>query len=132
MREAAAFDVLVVDDEPLLRNLLKLALERAGYRVATVNDGQAAADFLLSQSGVRLVLLDLMMPVMDGMRFLAWLHEQPGVGAATRVIVVSALDPVDAAKRSERHFAGVAAFVTKPVRVPDLLRVVKRVLQGDD
>lgn len=59
--------VLVVDDEPPLRRLLRLVLESEGYRVLEAAHGQEALDRLADAAGrVRLVVSDLVMPVMDG------------------------------------------------------------------
>ena len=57
--------VLVVDDDPDIRDLVQLGLEEEGYRVLTAPHGQAALD-VLGCSSIDLILLDMRMPVMDG------------------------------------------------------------------
>ncbi len=61
--------ILVVDDEPTVRNILQRTLEKAGYDVITAADGQEALD-KMSDSDISLVLLDIMMPGLDGFEVL--------------------------------------------------------------
>src|SRR5205085_4178359 len=58
--------ILVVDDEPAVRNLAQRVLERSGYRVLIAEDGQGAIDTVSRHPEVRAVVLDLAMPVMSG------------------------------------------------------------------
>ena len=62
--------ILVVDDEPTVRDFLQRTLEEAGYDVITAANGQEALD-KLSQFDVSLMLLDIMMPKLDGFEVLA-------------------------------------------------------------
>jgi CheY-like chemotaxis protein len=82
--------VLVVEDDPDLRALLRRLLEPAGYAVLEAGNGQAALDQVRS-GRPGLVLLDLMMPEMDGFEFLGELRRDE-VGRAIPVIVVTARD----------------------------------------
>jgi CheY-like chemotaxis protein len=61
--------VLVVDDDADVRELLRVALEAEGYCVAGVDNGRAALDHLRSHADTCIILLDLMLPVMDGSHF---------------------------------------------------------------
>ena len=67
--------VLIVDDDPALCRLLKFGLDRAGYETLTAADG-AQAMALLGPQRVDLIIVDLMMPVIDGLRFLRWLRQE--------------------------------------------------------
>ncbi len=67
--------VLVVDDDPSIRALIRLYLEGAGYAVAEAADGRLAMATLAAQP-VDLVILDIFMPEMDGLEVLQVLHEQ--------------------------------------------------------
>jgi CheY-like chemotaxis protein len=59
--------ILVVDDEPLIRDVTKMSLEKYGYQVLTANDGiDALAIYAQNVKEIRLILIDIMMPVMDG------------------------------------------------------------------
>ena len=62
--------ILVVDDEPTMSRYLRTLLEVEGYRVETVNNGQEAVDRLAHAPTPELVLLDVLMPVMDGLQTL--------------------------------------------------------------
>ncbi len=112
--------VLVVDDEPQVVWMLQFSLEAEGYQTFAARDGQAALDEVrLHQPN--LVLLDIMMPVMDGWAFLEELQQLPKE-ERPRVIVVSARSSLrDRAKAAE---LGADAFVAKPFNVDDLLVVL--------
>ena len=116
--------VLIVDDEPDVLLLLRVNLEAAGYETVLAADGETALG-RIDDSTPDLVLLDIMMPVMDGWGVLRALSERP---SAPRVVVVSA-------KSSDRDVvraltSGALEYITKPFDPDDLLAVVKRVLEG--
>jgi DNA-binding response OmpR family regulator len=120
MAMTASTSVLVVDDEPQLVWMLRFSLEAAGYRVFSAREGREALE------GVRehrpdLMLLDIMMPVMDGWEVLQRLQELP-VDERPKVVVLSARTGLrDRAKAVE---LGADAFVPKPFNVDDLLDVL--------
>jgi signal transduction histidine kinase/DNA-binding response OmpR family regulator len=82
--------VLVVDDDPAMREMLRRSLEKAGLAVLEADDGRAALAEIARQRPA-LVLLDLMMPVMDGFEFLRELRATPQ-GRAIPVVVLTARD----------------------------------------
>jgi CheY-like chemotaxis protein len=71
MASAHRCSVLVVDDDPDVREMLRIALEGEGYRVAGVENGRAALNHLRSHADTCIILLDLLLPVMDGVQFRA-------------------------------------------------------------
>ncbi len=81
-------DVLIVDDDSEARRRLRVVLERNGWSVAEVANGQEALD-AVSRSVPRLILLDLTMPVMDGFTFLRALREKPGCADVPVVVLTS-------------------------------------------
>jgi PAS domain S-box-containing protein len=81
-------DVLIVDDDSEARRRLRVVLERNGWTVAEVANGQAALDSV-SRAVPRLILLDLTMPVMDGFTFLRALREKPGCADVPVVVLTS-------------------------------------------
>lgn len=87
---AAEGDVLVVDDDPDVRERLRQVLERNGWAVTHAVHGQDALD-QVEHAVPRLILLDLDMPVMDGFEFLRRLRDKPGCGTVP-VVVLTALD----------------------------------------
>ena len=97
LREAEG-EVLVVDDDPGVRERLRTVLERAGYTVGEAGDGAEALG-RVAHGPPRAILLDLTMPVMDGFAFLHALRERPGC-ADIPVIVFSARD-ISAADREQ-------------------------------
>ncbi len=112
--------VLVVDDEPQVVWMLQFSLDAEGYQTLTARDGRAALA-QLKEHHPQLMLLDIMMPVMDGWSVLEELQGLPE-DERPRVIVVSARSSLrDRAKAAE---LGADAFVAKPFNVDDLLGVV--------
>ncbi|TNM62642.1 sigma-54-dependent Fis family transcriptional regulator [Aliirhizobium smilacinae] len=103
--------ILVVDDDPIQRRLLKNAIERQGYVAHMAENGKAALDFLSRTSGeVNVIVLDLMMPEMDGLTFLAALRE---MGVQIPVIVQTGQGSIEYVVQAMR--AGAFDFVVKPV-----------------
>ena len=112
--------VLVVDDEPQVVWMLQFSLEAEGYQTFSARDGVAALDEV-KEHHPTLMLLDIMMPVMDGWTVLENLRQLP-VDERPRVVVVSARSSLrDRAKAAE---LGADAFVAKPFNVDDLLGVL--------
>jgi DNA-binding response OmpR family regulator len=120
METVTATSVLVVDDEPQVVWMLQFSLEVEGYRTFTARDGRAALDEL-REHHPQLMLLDIMMPVMDGWSVLEELQSLPEEDRP-RIVVVSARSSLrDRAKAAQ---LGADAFVAKPFNVDDLLRVI--------
>jgi DNA-binding response OmpR family regulator len=120
MSEETSNSVLVVDDEPQVVWMLQFSLEAEGYQTYSARDGRSALDEV-REHHPELMLLDIMMPVMDGWAVLEELQGLPR-DERPRVIVVSARTSLrDKAKAAE---LGADAFVTKPFNVDDLLLVL--------
>ena len=118
--------ILVVDDEPQVVWMLQFSLEAEGYQTLSARDGRAALDEV-REHHPSVVLLDIMMPVMDGWAFLEELQALPA-DERPRVIVVSARSSLrDRAKAAE---LGADAFVAKPFNVDDLLVVLHDIEQA--
>jgi DNA-binding response OmpR family regulator len=109
-------NVLVVDDQEAIRDTLQTALDDEGFTVATAANGQEALD-ILDRWKPCVVLLDLMMPVMDGWAFCA---EQRRSGDKTPVVLLSAAGGL--AKEAKALCA--AGFIAKPF---DLDRVISTI-----
>jgi CheY-like chemotaxis protein len=107
--------VLVVDDDPDILQTLALCLSSEGYGVLMASNGQEALDVLGRQKPA-CILLDLMMPVMDGYEFYARMRDIPGDHPP--VIVVSAVTP----RRTE--LPGIHATLPKPFDFTQLLHRV--------
>lgn len=85
--------ILVVDDNESVRELLHMLLDARGHRVALAKNGQEALE-VMKQEAVDLVLLDIMMPVMDGYDVLRWMRAKPELSSKP-VIVLTALNDTD-------------------------------------
>ena len=72
--EAERKSILLIDDDKILGRLMTIILEKEGYEVAVCGDGSEAVRALETRS-FDLLIVDLMMPVMDGLRFLRWLRD---------------------------------------------------------
>jgi CheY-like chemotaxis protein len=112
--------VLIVEDDPDLREMMAQLLTLEGFHTAAVANGREALNYL--QTGdhpPEVILLDLMMPVMDGWEFRRQQQANPAV-ADVPVIVLSALDQSRAAN------VNAAAFLKKPLDFDRLLELVRR------
>ncbi|MET0799968.1 MAG: response regulator [Actinomycetota bacterium] len=112
--------VLVVDDEPQVVWVLQFSLEAEGYTTyAAANGIEALAE--ISEHHPNLMVLDIMMPTMDGWAVLEEMLKLP-VDQRPRVVIVSALSSLrDRAKAAE---LGADAYVPKPFNVDELLKVL--------
>ena len=115
--------VLVVDDEPLIAMALEAMLEDAGYRVATAANGRQGLEQLAEAPRPDLVLLDMMMPVMNGPAMLAAMAADPGLRGIP-VVVLSSL-PEEAVRA---RAGGVAAILLKPCTAEQVLDAIARAL----
>jgi DNA-binding response OmpR family regulator len=118
--------VLIVEDEPDLLLLLGMAFEAAGHRVGMAADGDAALRRLRAEA-FDVVVLDVMMPVLDGWQVLGALQGDP---SAPPVVVLSAAD--GAVNRSRAAELGAALFVSKPFVMARLVETVERIARPSD
>src|SRR5499425_3196363 len=102
--------VLIVDDDPVQRRLLENMVTRTGYEAVVAEGGDAAVALLAGADRIDAVVLDLVMPDLDGLGVLAKLRE---AGLTTPVIVQTAHGGIDNVVTAMR--AGAADFVVKPV-----------------
>jgi CheY-like chemotaxis protein len=110
--------ILVVDDEPAQRFLLRRIFERAGHEVIDAGDG-AAALRAVGESRPDLVVTDMMMPVMDGREFLRRLRAEPATAGI----------PVLAASGDLQLAGGADAVIAKPYRPEHLMEVADGLLR---
>jgi two-component system response regulator MprA len=115
--------LLVVDDDPDVRDSLSRALRLAGYSVTTAVHGAEALD-LLARSPVDLIVLDVLMPIVDGFDACRMLRER---GDATPVLVLTARDAVD--DRVTGLEVGADDYLVKPFALRELLARVRALLR---
>lgn len=121
--------VLVVEDDVHIAHVLVFMLEHQGYRVVHAADGRAAVQHVVAQPAPDLVLLDVMLPYVDGFEILELIRAQAG-WEATPVIMLTA-------KNTERDTvraldAGASDFVIKPFQPQELLARLRRYLEPSD
>ena len=117
--QRVAKDVLVVEDESYLCDLIADVLESEGHTARTASNGLEALD-LMRQRKPHIVLLDLMMPVMDGWEFMDALRENPQWDGVPIVIISAIYD----AKRTQRE-TGARAVITKPFDIDQITEIVR-------
>jgi CheY-like chemotaxis protein len=117
--------VLIVEDDADLREMMAQLLSLEGYRAESVANGRAALEYLLKGDVPELILLDLMMPIMDGWEFRRRQREHPQI-ASVPVVILSALDESRAADVDGE------AFLKKPLDFDRLLELVRRFCRESD
>jgi CheY-like chemotaxis protein len=110
--------ILVVDDDDDVRATLSVVLEEEGYGVQVASNGREALDWLLGHEAPRMILLDLMMPVMDGWAMLDELTHLPTLGGVP-IVVLSAAD-----ERTVVAKPDVVGYLSKPVDLRELLQAI--------
>ena len=110
--------VLVVDDESTIRELIREALGEAGYHVETAANGAEALE-VLRTSSPHAIVLDLMMPRLDGHGFVELMRLNPRLASVPVLLVTAAYGAHEAAAR-----IGASACVTKPFELDHLVEIV--------
>ncbi len=117
------FHILVVDDDKHTRMLLKAILENANYTVTCANDGQIALE-ILEKEHIDLVVLDIMMPNMDGYKFTETIRESDNT---LPILMVSAKQLPQDEKKG--FLVGTDDYITKPIDEEKLLLRIKALLR---
>jgi CheY-like chemotaxis protein len=114
--------VLIVDDDPDLLDVTSFVIENEGMAVETARNGAEALALLRAGRLPRLVLLDLMMPVMNGWEFLDEVANDPALKVLPIVVLTAA---------QHAQVPGAMEVLYKPMDLKALLRVVERYVRGD-
>lgn len=117
--------ILVVEDDPTQAALLRYVLQDEGYNVVNVSDGALAVDAAL-ETKPSLVLLDVMLPNVDGYTICRWLR-QDRRSKYLPIVMLTARDTI--ADKIEGLKSGVDAYVAKPFDLEELLLTVKRTIE---
>jgi PAS domain S-box-containing protein len=122
--QKAAPLILVVDDDKFMRTQLRRAMEQAGYQVVEASDGEQALA-VYTRSHPDIILLDALMPVMDGFTCCSQLQKLPG-GDRTPVLMITALE--DQESVDQAFEAGATDYITKPIHWAVLRQRVRYLL----
>ncbi|MBQ4165644.1 MAG: response regulator transcription factor [Oscillospiraceae bacterium] len=117
------FNILVVDDHAHIRRLYEYTLEKNGYKPFPASNGREALE-LLESNHIDLILLDVMMPEMDGYTFLRTLREG---GSEIPVLVITARDGADDVRKA--FTLGTDDFMVKPVDEIEMLLRIKALMR---
>ena len=122
--------VLVVDDDAVAQYLYRQALEREGFRVVDAGEGETALA-VFQDFEPDLVLLDVMMPGMDGFETCAALRRLPkGIGTHVPILIVTGLDDIVSIKSA--YVAGATDSVTKPINWTILMQRLRYMLRANE
>ncbi len=123
--------VFVVDDEPDIRELVRLNLELEGHEIEVAGDGAEALDAVADGLRPDLVLLDLMMPKVDGWEVLRRLKDDPDpdVAATPVVLLTASTSELD---RIRGGIEGALCYLTKPVEIGVLGQTVADAIEADE
>lgn len=117
------FNILIVDDQPNIRRLYEYTLEKNGYRPFTAANGEEALA-VIDREHIDLVILDVMMPVLDGYGCLKALRDG---GSSVPVLIITARDSAEDVRRS--FLLGTDDFMVKPVDEIEMLLRIKALLR---
>ncbi len=117
--------ILVAEDDGMVRRLLSAILEKEGHRVLQAENGVEALK-LIDSEPVDAIILDLLMPVMDGLKFLHELRQVRHMAIPVLVLTAS-LNPANGNEQRVLD-AGADCVARKPVKAPELLKLLQQIL----
>ena len=128
-REMEGLRFLVVEDSPTMRQLISFSLKRfKGCRIIEAVDGVDALKKLQTEK-VDMVLTDINMPVMDGLKLVSLIRQNPG----TKELPVIIITTEGAQEDRERGLAlGANAYISKPIQSSNLMKVIKDLLESEN
>lgn len=113
--------ILLAEDDPFVQSLIQQVTESAGYAVDIAENGKVAIDKLQAQH-YDLVLMDILMPVMDGYEATAYIRKNLGNKSNIPIIVVTNLNEIGEAAKC--LFIGANTYIAKPFKVEQLLNEI--------
>jgi two-component system, cell cycle response regulator DivK len=119
--------VLLVEDTEDNRQMMRRLLEMSGFRVVEATNGREAVE-VASQVHPQIILMDLSLPIIDGLAATRQIRNQPELNTVP-IVAVSAHDTADF--HSEALDAGCNAYVTKPINYTELEHLVTRLIAGN-
>jgi len=117
-------EILVVEDDELIRRLQKIKLEKAGYQVFEAEDGLEAWN-MIQDNNYSLIIIDVFLPKLDGFQLLENIQKQE---SSAKTIMLSGKSQEKDIKKA--YNIGVDSYMTKPFDSDDLVETVKSVLEN--
>jgi CheY-like chemotaxis protein len=117
-------NILLVEDQPVTQKLMRLVLEKWGHHVHTASDGRAGLECFL-QNAFDLVLMDLQLPVMDGLSVTMAIREYENQAGLARTPVIALTAQTEPGDREICFAAGMDDYLAKPVKVPVLREILQ-------
>jgi DNA-binding response OmpR family regulator len=119
--------ILIVDDDPNIRELISVNLQSAGYSVITASNGNDAMEKINAQVP-ELIILDIMMPEIDGWELCKWIRDDPRM-ESVKILMLTAKG-TDRDKLIGREIFKADEYMTKPFEIDLLQQTVSRLLYG--
>jgi len=116
--------ILTVDDSRTMRDMLRMALVEAGYRVVQAVDGMDGLD-VLTREQPDIIITDINMPNLDGVGFIERVREGGGPSRATPILVLTTESDAEKKERAKR--AGATGWIVKPFNPEKLVAAIRRV-----
>jgi FOG: CheY-like receiver len=117
--------VLVVDDSKSVRAVIGTTLQVAGYNVIQATDGQEGLDILNEEKHIELIITDLNMPNMDGIKFIQEIKKLPGYQSTPICMLTT---ETEQSKLEEGKTVSTNAWITKPVQPAHVINIVTGLL----
>jgi PAS domain S-box-containing protein len=121
---AGSFRVLLAEDNPVNRELATTVLHKLGHSVVTVSNGREAVE-AWQGGGIDLILMDVQMPAMDGLEATALIRQREQ-GTGQRIPIVGLTAHAMKGDREHGLATGMDDYITKPLRMEELLRAIRR------
>jgi two-component system chemotaxis response regulator CheY len=115
--------VLTVDDSRTMRDMLRMALVKAGFNVVAAVDGEHGLE-MLSENGADVIITDINMPRLDGFGFIERVREDSAHRATPILVLTTESDPE---KKDRARRAGATGWIVKPFNPDKLIEAVRRV-----
>ncbi len=116
--------ILIVDDEPIIRDALSFKLTREGYEVAAAEDGEKAIE-IMENTEFDMIISDVMMPYINGFELIKILKEK---GSEAPILMLTSLNSDKALIKAKT--LGADDFMTKPFKPSELSLRIKKLLKG--
>ncbi|OGR35569.1 MAG: hypothetical protein A2051_14255 [Desulfovibrionales bacterium GWA2_65_9] len=127
--EQSPLRILLVEDEPIGQMGIQIMLRRMGHEVVTANNGQEALD-IFRQRGFDCILMDIQMPVLDGVEATRILRSSPEFRPVSSIPIIALTAYALSGDREKFLDAGMNEYVTKPVQLEELQKALARVRVG--